>query len=97
MPAYVIADLRQVTDLDKLMEYGRLTSPTIKAHGGRYLAAGENIEVLDGSWESDRLVILEFPDMETVRRWYNSEAYQPLIAIRQAASRGALVAIEKPD
>ncbi len=95
MPAYVIADLREILDLDKLLEYGKLTSPTIKAHGGRFLAAGPDIEVLDGSWESDRLVIVEFPDMETVKRWYGSDAYKPLIAMRQEASEGTLIAIEK--
>ncbi len=95
MPAYVIADLCEVSDVEKLMEYGRLTSPTLKAHGARYLAAGADIEILEGEWNSDRLVIVEFPDMAAVKRWYNSDEYKPLIALRRAASKGNLIAIEK--
>ena len=94
MPASVIADLRQGSDVEKLMEYGRLTPPTLKAHGARYLVAGADIEILEGEWNSERLVIVEFPDMAAVKRWYNSEEYKPLIALRQAASKGNLIAID---
>jgi len=39
-------------------------------------------------------VILEFADMASLKAFYGSPEYQRLIAIRQRASRGRLIAIE---
>ncbi len=33
-----------------------------------------------------RVVIVEFPDMASIRRWYEAPDYQPLIALRQTAA-----------
>ena len=41
-----------------------------------------------------RQVILEFPDMAHLKAFYRSPEYQELVAVRQAAARGHLVAIE---
>ena len=62
--------------------------------GGRYLARGGAVEVREGSWSPERLVILEFPDVDAARRWYESDEYRELLAIRQRASEGELVITE---
>jgi uncharacterized protein (DUF1330 family) len=36
-----------------------------------------------GHWQSERVVIIEFPDMNALTAWYNSPEYQPLIALRK--------------
>jgi uncharacterized protein (DUF1330 family) len=41
-----------------------------------------------------RTVILEFPDMESLKAFWNAPDYLPLRAIRQKASSGRLVAIQ---
>ena len=33
-------------------------------------------------WKPERVVIIEFPDMDSLNAWYNSPEYQPLIALR---------------
>ena len=40
--------------------------------------------VEDELWHPSRLVLLQFPDMESARAFMNSEAYQPVKAIRNA-------------
>jgi len=30
------------------------------------------------------VVIIEFPDMDSLNRWYNAPEYKPLIALRKA-------------
>ena len=40
-------------------------------------------------------VIIEFPDLEAANRWYDSAEYQPLKAIRLAATRGNMVFIDR--
>jgi uncharacterized protein (DUF1330 family) len=49
---------------------------------------------LAGSWEPERLVILEFPDADAARAWYESDEYQELLAIRQRAAEAELVIAE---
>jgi uncharacterized protein (DUF1330 family) len=93
MPAYVIFDLH-VDDPDAYAPYREPAGRSVEAHGGRYLARGGAHEVLEGDWDVDRLVILEFPSMEQARAWYGSPDYQEVLSIRQAASRGRGVLLE---
>jgi uncharacterized protein (DUF1330 family) len=66
----------------------------IAAHGGRYLVRGGAVKVLEGNASPERQVILEFPDMAALERFYHSPEYQELVAIRQTAASGYLLAIE---
>ncbi|HSB24786.1 MAG TPA: DUF1330 domain-containing protein [Burkholderiaceae bacterium] len=36
-----------------------------------------------GHWKPERVVIIEFPDMQALNAWYTSPEYQPLIALRK--------------
>ncbi len=38
-------------------------------------------------------VVVEFPDMATLKSWYNSPEYAPLLALRQPAATDHLVAV----
>lgn len=93
MPAYLIANI-EITNPAGYEEYRKRVPPTLAAHGGRFIARGGAIEVLEGSWAPTRLVIIEFPDMAALKSWYNSPAYRPLIELRQRNARSNLVAIE---
>ncbi|MGH6961462.1 MAG: DUF1330 domain-containing protein [Dongiaceae bacterium] len=50
--------------------------------------------MLEVEWRSQRLVTIESPDMAALKAWYRSPEYAKLIALRQGASRGSLVALE---
>jgi len=93
MAAYIHADV-EVTDPVAYEEYRRQVPAVIAAHGGRYLVRGGATEVLEGDARPNRQVILEFADMASLKAFYGSPEYQRLIAIRQRASRGRLIAIE---
>jgi uncharacterized protein (DUF1330 family) len=45
-------------------------------------------------WQPERVVIIEFPNMAAPNAWYSSPDYQPLIALRQAASTDLLITLE---
>jgi uncharacterized protein (DUF1330 family) len=90
MPAYVIADV-EVLDAAGYEEYRQQVPATIAAFGGRYLARGGATEVLEGSWSPKRCVILEFPDMERFRGWWDSPEYVPLRRLRERTTRSHLV------
>ncbi|HYR33343.1 MAG TPA: DUF1330 domain-containing protein [Burkholderiales bacterium] len=93
MAAYVIGEI-EVTDPASYEDYRKQVLATIQKHGGRFLARGGKVEALEGGWAPKRLVLLEFPSMEQLLKWYRSPDYAPLIKLRQKASKGRLVAID---
>ncbi len=93
MPAYVIVNVH-VKDPELYKEYVAAAPPTIERHGGRYVARGGEVWVREGSWSPERLVVLEFPDAQAARRWYESPEYQEVLAIRQRAAEAELVITE---
>ena len=65
MAVYVIAQGR-VEDRQKMDEYVSKVIPTIGAHSGRVVAFDEAPEVVEGSNEYPRTVVLEFADQASV-------------------------------
>jgi uncharacterized protein (DUF1330 family) len=69
------------------------TLPFIEKHGGRYLTKGGTHEMLEGDKPS-RVVIVEFPNKEAARAWYNDPGYQPLIPDRHAVAKSTMTLID---
>ena len=93
MSAYVVSMI-QVDDAETYSKYTALTPPTVKAHGGKFLARGGSVETLEGEDFKKRLVILEFPSMEAVREWLASPEYQEARKYRIASSEASILLIE---
>jgi uncharacterized protein (DUF1330 family) len=66
----------------------------VEAHGGRYLARGGPAELLEGSGEPARIVVIEFPDLATARDWYDGELYREARAARASAATARFVLVE---
>ena len=93
MAAYGYVNI-EVTDPVAYEEYRRQVPAIIAAYGGKYLVRGGAVEVLEGSMVPKRQVILEFPDMASLKAFYNAPEYQALKMLRQKASHGDFLAIE---
>ena len=86
MPAYLIAE-HIITDAERFDEYRRKVLPTITRFRGRYLTKpGSHALPEGGHWTPDRVVIIEFPDMQALNDWYGSAEYGPLKALRKAST-----------
>lgn len=85
MPAYVIVEA-DVLDEEVGLEYWRLAEPSIRRFGGRYLVATVP-EAVEGAWPG-RAVVLEFPDLDRIREWYDSPEY---LAAREVRKSGVEV------
>jgi uncharacterized protein (DUF1330 family) len=94
MPAYVLADVREVRDRDALIEYRRRNTDAVANHGGRFLIRGGKTELLEGDWPTQRIVLIEFPDADAARAWWESDEYAPLKAMRREASDTNIVLVE---
>ena len=93
MPAYVIADIT-IDDVEAYKGYQALTPATIEKYGGRFKVRGGDSEVKEGDWLPGRIVVLEFDDMESLKRWYDSPEYTEARAIRLKAATGSMLFVE---
>ena len=85
MAAYLIANIT-VKDPARFAEYRERVAPMIAAHGGRYLIRGGEVTVVEGEPGFNRIVVLEYPDMATLKRFYHGADYAPLLALRESCT-----------
>lgn len=93
MAAYAIANI-SIKNQDAYAEYSKQVPETVSRWGGRFIVRGGSLEKLDGDWEPKRLVVIEFPNLETAQNWYRSDEYQAILPIRLANSEGGVVLVE---
>jgi uncharacterized protein (DUF1330 family) len=93
MAAFVIAEI-EVTDPDGYEEYRRAVPATIERYGGKYLARGGAVEVLEGDRQPGRIVVLEFESAERARAWWSSQEYSGPKRIRQKTSTARLILVD---
>ena len=94
MSVYVIGRLR-ADDFSWAGEYGPVAKKTVERHGGRYLVQGGAMEKLEGQEELPNVVVLlEFPDTQSVHAWHDDPEYQPMIKLRQEKSELELTMVE---
>jgi uncharacterized protein (DUF1330 family) len=93
MPALVIVEI-EIEDSIAYEAYKKLTPATIEAFGGRFVVRGASTLSLEGDWNPQRLVVLEFPDVHTAKEWWNSDAYSEAKGIRQKAAHTKMLVVE---
>lgn len=84
--AYNIVNIINIYDKEKFQEYVIGHIPSIKKFGGKFLVKGDQGEVIEGSWESNLMVVQEFPSIERFKEWYNSDDYRPWKELRQSCA-----------
>ena len=92
MPGYVVVNTI-VSDPEQYARYRELAGQAVERHGGRYLARGGEMSVLEGDWQPERLVILEFDSLEAAQAWYESEEYAAARDARAGAATMHMVAV----
>jgi uncharacterized protein (DUF1330 family) len=93
MAAYFIVDVK-VHDPQLYEDYRKLVGPTLERYGGKFLVRGGASETIEGDWQPQRLVILEFDDTEQFKRWYHSPEYTEARSIRFQASTARAILIQ---
>jgi uncharacterized protein (DUF1330 family) len=93
MPAYLIVET-DIHDAEQYEQYKAASPGAVAAGGGRFVVRGGELAVLEGDWHPTRLVVLEFPDLETAKRFYDSPEYQEAKKLRDGAATLKMVAVE---
>jgi len=83
MSAYLVVEII-IKDHENYEAVKKLTPPTVAQFGGKYLARGGKTETLEGVWNPQRIVIIEFDSIEIAKSWWNSDIYAPIKKMRQA-------------
>ena len=91
--AYILANVR-VTNPEQYEEYKKLSTHAMKTHGAEVCVRGGAVQVLEGDWSPDRVVLLKFPSVEAARAFNDSPEYTAARASRQGAAVMRMVLIE---
>ncbi len=90
---YVLV-LLDVLDQEMYAKYAAAAPAIEDRHGGRPLLAGDAVEVLEGEWPAERVVVLEFPSIDEARAWYSDPEYESLIPSRHQATASRVLLME---
>jgi uncharacterized protein (DUF1330 family) len=93
MAAYFIVFRDKMNDAAAYAAYGRKAGPTVADSPGRVLAANGALTPLEGE-SPDGVIIIEFPDVQAAKAWYEGPAYQAIVGERLAATEGRAVIVE---
>ncbi|HYG02323.1 MAG TPA: DUF1330 domain-containing protein [Chryseosolibacter sp.] len=93
MPAYVIVEVT-IHDPKEYEEYKKLTPGSLPAFEGKFIVRGAQTESLEGDWNPQRIVIVEFPDVAKAKAWWSSELYSKAKVIRQRAAHTKMIVVE---
>jgi uncharacterized protein (DUF1330 family) len=93
MPTYIVGDIH-ITDAATYQAHVPRALATIARFGGRVIAGGGKIDLLEGDPMPERIFIIEFPTADAARRWYQSDDYQAVLKLRLSASHGRVFSIE---
>jgi len=93
MAAYLIVDIT-VRDEQRYADYRARVTEQIQQYGGEYLVRGGRLERLEGDWQPSRVVVVKFESMAAAKKWWESEDYAELKAIRQATTDTKMVVVD---
>ena len=85
MSYYFVASIR-IRDEQEYQKYLERAGEIFARYRGTYLAVDNEVEVLEGGWNYDRSVLIQFNSKEDFQAWYDSEEYQEIIQYRLRAA-----------
>ncbi|WP_051390266.1 DUF1330 domain-containing protein [Bradyrhizobium sp. Ec3.3] len=94
--AFVIIERTETTASETIQnEYAKLAREILPRYGGRYLARSQNNLLLEGAGSAPCcMAILQFPNLDAVRSWYESPENQSAAKVRQSGAKFRIVAID---
>jgi uncharacterized protein (DUF1330 family) len=95
MSTYLINHLRIPSGMPKPenLEYLEKVEATFTPYGGRWLVLDAQVEAIEGAWPGS-VVLMEFPDMSTAKRWYHSSEYQEILHLRTDNAISDLILVD---
>jgi uncharacterized protein (DUF1330 family) len=92
MTTYVLAQLT-IHDRARYDHYAARFLEVLSHFKGRLLAADEAPRVLEGDWQHEKVVLIEFEDAAEAERWATSPRYREIAVDREAATVATVLAV----
>jgi len=92
MTVYVLAQL-SFRDRPAYDRYQARFMDVFSRFSGRLLAADEHPEVLEGTWDREKVVLMSFPDEPAFREWSESAAYQEILRDRKVGATATVLLV----
>lgn len=96
MTSYAVGILNHLRMGPAIVEYLERIDATLAPYGGRFVVHGGDTEVLEGA-RPGSLILIEFPDRNLARQWYESPAYQEILPLRTENSESTVVLVDGVD
>jgi|SRR6516162_8950971 uncharacterized protein (DUF1330 family) len=93
MSAYFVFHNR-VHDAEKMQEYIPKALETMAPYHAEVLVCDENSEVIEGSTNLPRTIVIRFRSRDDAIAWYNSTHYQAVCSLRLKATEGFAVLVD---
>src|ERR1700730_11172760 len=93
MSAYLISEV-DVRDAAGFEAYRIIAARTIAQYGGRDLVRGGAASAAEGGPPPKNIIVVEFPSMERLRKWYASPEYAEALEVRRTALDRRLIFVE---
>lgn len=94
MSAYLVVDTK-IHDLEIYKEYMKLAKPIAEKYGGIYRARGGAMDVRETQlWTPTRIVIIDFPDVESAQKFLDADEYIPVKSMRLNSAECTLFIID---
>lgn len=93
MSAYIIVQVT-IREPERYEDYKPMVQPSLDVYGGRFLVRTGEAQTLEGSWQPERFVILEFDNAEQAKSWWDSDEYREAKLLRQATAETEMILVE---
>jgi len=93
MSGYIIANVT-VTNPAQYEEYKKWSSAALQAYKAEICVRGGRVEVLEGDWAPERLILLKFASFEAAKAFDASPEYGKARALRQGAAVTRMIVVE---
>ncbi|HVO72821.1 MAG TPA: DUF1330 domain-containing protein [Ignavibacteriaceae bacterium] len=93
MSAFIIVEVK-IKNHKEYEGYKKLVPSTLEKYGGKFIVRGGKTESLEGNWNPERFVILQFESMEKAKAWWSSEEYSRAKKIRYKNAESKMLLAE---
>ena len=93
MAAYMVIS-SDLTDAREYLGSAEQIIPVVERHGGKYLTWGGRTHLVSGDGPPQRVVIIEFEDLDHAQAFINDPDYGPLAEIRDATAKCTVYIVE---
>jgi uncharacterized protein (DUF1330 family) len=92
MTTYVLAQLT-IHDRARYDRYAAQFMGVLSKFEGRLLASDESPALLEGEWAHQKIVLIEFRDLDEAQRWAASPEYRAIAVDREGSTTATILTV----